>query len=248
MLLESENQEPVLVTGQAGEGRVLAFAGDSTWRWWTSGQSKRHKQFWRQAVLWLIRRDTLNQGFRLDLESRRMLIDETPDLRIEWFGGSDNLKMPEEVQVDLTREGEFVNQLVVTPDNQNTQLAKIKGLTEPGLYRAQLTAKDENEKEYETDIAFIVKDESRELSRPNADFQMMTNIVSANQAAGGRRVYPDQIDEVVKLLRNRQDATKVTSLEKRRLGDGAWDSWLYLVIFCALMGSEWALRKSWQLP
>lgn len=248
VLLESENQEPVLVTGQIGKGLVLAFAGDSTWRWWTAGQSKRHKQFWRQAILWLIRRDSLNQGFRLDLESRRMLIDETPELRIEWFGGSENTEMPQDVKVELLREETFVQRLVVAPDNQNTQIAKIKGLTQPGLYQAILSAEDATGKKHQANIAFIVKDESRELSRPDADFQMMTNIVSANQAAGGRRVYPDEIDEVVKLLKQKQDATKVTNLEKRRLGDAAWDSWIYLVLFCALMTFEWVLRKTWQLP
>lgn len=248
VLLESEQGDPALVTGQYGSGLVLAFAGDSTWQWWTSGQSKRHKQFWRQAILWLIRRDSLNQGFRLSLESRRLLIDETPELRMEWFGGSENIKMPQELKVELTHEDQFVQRLPVAQDDQNTQVSTIKGLTKPGLYRATLSAEDEKGQAHNADIAFIVKDESRELSRPDADFQMMTNIVSANQAAGGRRVYPDEMDEVVKLLQKRQDATKVTTLEKRRLGDAAWDSWMFLVAFCALMSVEWALRKSWQLP
>ena len=37
VLAESEGS-PLLVVGEAG-GRVLAFAGDSTWHWWMEGWS-----------------------------------------------------------------------------------------------------------------------------------------------------------------------------------------------------------------
>ena len=38
VLLETGKQEPLLVSGQYGLGRVLAFAGDSTWRWARMGR------------------------------------------------------------------------------------------------------------------------------------------------------------------------------------------------------------------
>ncbi|MDP7378948.1 MAG: glutamine amidotransferase, partial [Pirellulaceae bacterium] len=39
ILLETERGEPILVVGTVG-GRVIAFAGDSTWRWFTLGDSQ----------------------------------------------------------------------------------------------------------------------------------------------------------------------------------------------------------------
>ena len=42
-----------------GAGRVLAFAGDSTWRWWLKGFAGLHERFWRQTMLWLARRINL---------------------------------------------------------------------------------------------------------------------------------------------------------------------------------------------
>ena len=76
----------------------------------------------------------------------------------------------------------------------------------------------------------------------------MANLVSANKSAGGQLLLPEDIGQGIQWLRDRQETVKVTTLEKRRLGDAAWDSWLYLIVFCGLMSCEWGLRKSWQLP
>ncbi|MEM7474746.1 MAG: glutamine amidotransferase [Planctomycetota bacterium] len=247
-LLQTTDGNDVLVKGQYGQGRVLAFAGDSTWRWWMAGESKICKQFWRQAVLWLISRETLSEGFKLNMETRRLLVDQNPEVQIEWFGGSDNNPMPTEVAVELSRDGTSISTQQPVLDGENQMKVKLSGLREPGLYRAKLQSTGTDGLGYESEIAFIVKDESRELSRPDPDWQMMKNIVSANQAAGGKQILPDEIDQAIDLLRERQESAKVTSIEKRRLGDSAIDSWIYLVIFCLLMSMEWGLRKSWQLP
>ncbi len=249
VLLAGPQREPALVTGQFERGRVLAFAGDTTWRWWLlGGQKQVHQQFWRQAMLWLVQRDSVNEGFRLKLDRRRLLIDETPDLAIEWFGGSDNKAMPDDVRIEVQRDGSAVHRVSPTDSGENQQQAKLTGLSQPGLYKAILSASGEDGTEYQADIAFVVNDESLELSRPAADWRMMENIVAANQSAGGQLLQPDQIGSAVDWLRERQTETQVKVVEKRRLGDAAWDAWLYLLVFCILMSVEWALRKSWQLP
>lgn len=248
VLAASEKGEPILVTGEFGTGRVLAFAGDTTWQWWLSGDQQIHKQFWRQAVLWLLRRDAIDEGFVMKLDRRRLSVDDTTGVHMEWFGGTENKPMPEKIKVELTREGKFLRNLETVADGASRRDAKLSGLDQPGLHRAALTAEGADGKTYTSEIAFIVRDESRELAQPSADWQMMSNLVSANNAAGGRQLLPEDIADGIEWLRNRQETTKVVTLEKRRLGDAAWDSWLYLIIFCGLMTTEWALRKSWQMP
>ena len=54
--------KPLLVAHNFGDGRVMAFAGDSTWRWWMHGYESAHKRFWRQIVLWLARKDQAQEG------------------------------------------------------------------------------------------------------------------------------------------------------------------------------------------
>ncbi len=61
ILAESADGKPLLAVQEAG-GRVMAFAGDSTWHWWMQGHQREHKRFWRQAILWLARKDDQNQG------------------------------------------------------------------------------------------------------------------------------------------------------------------------------------------
>lgn len=251
-LLESQAGDPVLVAGEAANGRVLAFAGDTTHQWFlageASGQKRVHQQFWRQALLWLIHRDSLNEGFRLSMDRRRLEIDATPKLTVEWFGGSENKPMPQQIKLELSREGQWLQNVESNVIDSGLREAQLGGLDRPGLYRAALSATTSGGETYNTDIAFIVLDESRELAQLSADWQMMDNIVSANQAAGGRLYLPEDVGQALEWFRNRQDATKVTTIEKRRLGDAAWDAWLTLAVFCVLMSIEWGLRKSWQLP
>jgi len=61
VIAEAEQGQPLLVVGEYSRGRVLALAGDSTWRWWMHGQAAAHKRFWRQVILWLVRREDLEQ-------------------------------------------------------------------------------------------------------------------------------------------------------------------------------------------
>ena len=190
----------------------------------------------------------MSEGFRFNLDRRRMQIDATPQLTIEWFGGSENKPMPEQVKVELTREGQWLQNVDSNVIETNVREARLTGLDRPGLYRAALSANGADGTAYHTDLAFIVLDESRELTQLAADWQMMNNIVSANQAAGGRLYLPEEAGQAIDWFRERQDAAKITTTEKRRLGDAAWDAWLTLAIFCILMSVEWGLRKSWQLP
>lgn len=50
ILAESATGQPLLVASEAG-GRVMAFAGDSTWHWWMEGHEAAHERFWRQVIL-----------------------------------------------------------------------------------------------------------------------------------------------------------------------------------------------------
>ena len=58
----------VVWTNQYGKGRVLAFAGDTTYRWRTLGLPEKqtgveaHARFWKQTMLWLARQEE-GEGF-----------------------------------------------------------------------------------------------------------------------------------------------------------------------------------------
>ncbi len=56
VLADAGDDKPLLVAHDFGAGRVMAFAGDSTWRWWMHGYESAFKRFWRQTILWLAAR------------------------------------------------------------------------------------------------------------------------------------------------------------------------------------------------
>ena len=80
IILESDDDaaRPVLAAANVG-GRVLAFAGDSTWRWnlpempdGPLGFKAEYDQFWRQVVLWLAFWDAQNdETLSIELPQRR---------------------------------------------------------------------------------------------------------------------------------------------------------------------------------
>jgi hypothetical protein len=240
------------VAGQFGKGRVLAFAADSTWQWYMageeSGQKKAHQTFWRQAILWLVNREKLQEGFRLLIDSRRQDIDATPKIKVEWFGGSENRPFPSNLKLALSRDGQFLKNLDTTTLGQNEREAVAIGLDQAGLYRAQLVATQDDGQEYTSELAFLVQDYSKELVTSAADWQMMQNLVAAGQVAGSELFLPEETQRLVDRLREMQDQSKITMVQRRRLGDAAWDSWIYLLLFCGLMTAEWGLRKRWQMP
>lgn len=239
-----------LVVGQFGAGRVVAFAGDSTWQWFRGGDEQRraHQTFWRQAVLWLINREKLNEGFQMFIDSRRQDIDAAPTIKIEWHGGSDGSPIPSTIKVALSRDGQFIKNLDVSGTGETTRQVTATGLDKPGLYRATLTSIGKDGGELHSELAFLVQDSSKELMQPSADWRMMANIVAASQAAGGELFLPEDTSKLIDKIQEKQTASQITTIERRRLGDAVWDTWVYFVLFCSIMSIEWILRKRWQLP
>ena len=81
-----DGDKPLLVAHNYGDGRVMAFAGDSTWRWWMHGYESAFKRFWRQIVLWLARKDQAREGnVWIRLAQRRF----APSQRVEFTVGAD---------------------------------------------------------------------------------------------------------------------------------------------------------------
>ena len=83
MLLETPQGAPLLVSGEYGAGRTLAFAGESTYRWPLAGFGREHNRFWRQIILWLVKHDdTANDSVWIKLDQRRL--NPGTKLNIRW--------------------------------------------------------------------------------------------------------------------------------------------------------------------
>ncbi len=84
VVAESDAGQPLLVVGEYGRGRVVAMAGDSTYRWAMQGFDAAHRRFWRQVILWLVGREDREQDqVWVKLAQRRF----QPDARVTFTAG-----------------------------------------------------------------------------------------------------------------------------------------------------------------
>ena len=66
VLATTRDGAPILVTQNYGQGRELAFGGDTTHRWVRSPRLlQMHGRFWRQMAVWLAKRRGPKSGRRL---------------------------------------------------------------------------------------------------------------------------------------------------------------------------------------
>lgn len=247
VLLETADHTPLLIAGGYGNGRVLAFAGNSTRRWWQLGKQTEHRRFWRQAILWLAQREDLEPNdVWLRLEQRRY----APGLPIHFKGGA------------RTAGGEpisgarFQLQLASTdgtrvPVRFLASTDQISGTLDapqlPGDYLLELAADADGKPLGKTQVSLQVLDRDLELSNPNVGHDLMSRLAGMTAESGGRAVSPEELPGVVeRILANPPEAT--VELQARwRLADKPADSWAVLLLLAIPLIIEWTLRNRWGL-
>ncbi len=245
VVAESDNAKrwPLLVTGAWGEGRTLALAVDSTWRWQMEGFGDAHRRFWRQLVLWLGRKDeTEGQAVWVRLDGRRYqrgsevefslgafgdqrepLTSATFDIKVEKPDGST-------VSVRATRRGEKV-----IGNFAETKLA--------GDYRVTVTASDQGTVLGTTESRFLVPDRDMELDQPAAEPTLLASLANLTAEAGGAGLAPEELSGLLEQLKLRASEFEEEISQKRTL----WDTWPLLLTLVGLLSGEWWLRKRWGL-
>jgi uncharacterized membrane protein len=246
VLLQSPDQRALLVSGEFGSGRVLAFAGESTYLWPLHGFEKEHKRFWRQAILWLVRRDDLNRDeVWVKLPQRRF----NPGSRVQVSAGARNAAGDALPHAKLET-------VLVDPAGQRTPLRLsldqdqwVGGLNvaEPGDYVIEATATSADGKTLGTARAeFLVFDRDLELSNPAADPELMASLAAWTKEDGGRALPAEELPALLEQL-----AAEPPEYEERqtrwKLASTAADAWLYFLALTALLSVEWWLRKKWGL-
>jgi uncharacterized membrane protein len=247
VLLENQSGDPALITSLAGRGRVALFAPDTTYQWRFKGFKQAHQRFWRQMLLWLVKKNSLEEGFELSMDRRRLNLEAGATIDVQWIGGTSGTEMPSDVKFSLYRDGKWFRDVPAVESGKDAMQVTINRLAEPGVYKLKLQSPGSGGK-HDSEIAFVVQDQSVELVRPSMDIQMARSIAAANSKVGGRLVRPEEIDVVIEWLREKDESATTTVVQRRALGDQAWDSWIVLALFCFLLCFEWTLRKRWQLP
>ncbi|MEE2936368.1 MAG: glutamine amidotransferase [Planctomycetota bacterium] len=256
VLLETEQNQPLLVIGGYGRGRTAAVAMDSTWRWWRGGNNEIHRRFWRQLVRWVLgREETNSQLIQVEMDARRFSSANLPSfqagVQVMSNGSAAGLTLMAEI-ID-----ESGNTKPVTSSAQSTSEgtglstnASIRGTIPklpPGFYRLRVRPEPSSEALPATEMAFQVIDESRELALPMADPVYLQQLAELTVNHGGGAFTPDEIDQLIETIQQRRQRAETPVVEKHRLGDGPFSGWMLFLLFAGALSTEWYLRRQWGL-
>lgn len=246
VLLETPQQDPLLVIGEFGRGRAAVFAADSTWQWWRQGESDVHRRFWRQLMLWLLSRDSFDDNALLvELDQRRFDRRQPPPFRVRATIADRPLKA-DAISVEVVDDAGNATSVPFNPRPDQEGMASFGGtLPElpPGLYRLRASAEGLQRDE----LAFQVMDRDIERMRPVADPAFLRQLSALTADAGGASFNPDQVDRLIDAIQENRSQAVSPIVQKYRLGDDPISGWFLFVIFAAAMITQWALRRRWGL-
>lgn len=239
--------EPLLVSQVVGTGRVLAFAGDSTWRWVMHGFGEQQKRFWRKVILWLAKMDESGGGeCWITLEKTRLYPNEAVSFQIFLKPGQAEETVPARAEARVVKPDGVAEDLTLV-EVDGVPTGTIRGTEQPGDYLIQVRATerdapagtDENPWR-DASARFMVFDRNFELDNPVAYPRLLENIAATT---GGHTIAPEQISGLLEELLKRSDEL----IEKRETKRSLYDTWWLLLLFTATLSLEWFLRKKWGL-
>jgi hypothetical protein len=242
VLAESADAAPLLVVGEAG-GRVIAFAGDSTWHWWMEGFDAQHRRFWRQVILWLARKDESTEGnVWVKLVERRI----APAQRVTFTAGA---RSPEGEAVG---DAHFVAE--VTPPDKST--AKVNLVREgdhvsgafdqtqtAGDYTINVTARRGDAPLGTARSRFLVFEQDLELDNAVADPTLLASLSAITKEAGGQSLAPEEFSDLLERMKSKPLELDVETQVKHT----PWDTWPFFLLVGGLISCEWYLRTRWGL-
>ncbi|HBT75689.1 MAG TPA: hypothetical protein DEB39_01915, partial [Planctomycetaceae bacterium] len=240
-------REPLLVSQQYGSGRVLAFAGDSTWRWVMHGFGDRQKRFWRQVVLWLAKMDeSTGNDCWVVMEKTRLYPGESTTFQVFLKSKLGEESVPVKAEARLVKPDGAEEDIPIV-DLDGTPTGTIRGTEQAGDYTIRVKA-SEREAALDPDggewreatARFMVFDRNLELDNPVAYPKLLENIAATS---GGGTIAPEQLSGLLEELLERSEAL----VEERETKRSLYDAWWLLLLFAATLGVEWFLRKKWGL-
>lgn len=231
--------EPLLVGQAVGKGRVMEFGGE-TWPWARFSEESRlaHIKFWRQAVLWLAKKEDENDSqVRLTLDRRRVPVGGRVELTVTARDAKGEPMPDLKYDTKITRDAPNATPENVEVFNQGTEAKGTHFVTgKPGDYKATVTATNSSGKTIGTDSArFLVYQDDRELENPAADLSLLKQIAKATEA---EYVPPEGLAKYIASLDKSLVTEYVTQKDVR-----IWDNWWFLMLFALILTLEWFLRK-----
>jgi uncharacterized membrane protein len=219
----------VIACGEAGKGRTMVIAPDTTWRWQMGGGQ--YQKFWENALYWLSSGEATKK-FRVSIMQKKYFPGDDVSVRIITLGRQTAGRTPVVTVTDPMSKSMYMERVIRAGEGWTASFIPsiegkytVKAWIEAG---GRITARDEK--------ALAV---SPEESAEEADLRENSRVMDSVAALSGGRSYtlkdfsPDSIAPFIK-KRIRPSVSRQINL--------AAEFWMLLPVI-GLLAAEWALRR-----
>ena len=261
---DGKSGDPLLVGMQINKSRTLAFGASSTWVWTlplTDSKNPKagtelHARFWKQAVLWLAHQDEMDGAVYARPEFRRLVAHGRQSVRMGMRDKRGDEVPDADFKYQVVAEGEQPDETKAKPAERDPKGgARISyDAKVPGEYRVVVwgKGKDANGDDIidSTQPRYVVFPEvSDELLQPAAWPDLLRdleNLANGTSVDGPRRAdrLPNFLEEM-KAHPPKTAAPKPKAYPEWRRDKQTWFLPAMLVLFVAVLGLEWGLRRAW---
>ena len=247
---DREAKNAILVSQQVGNGKVAMMLTDRTWRLREGVGDIYHHRFWGQLVRWgagpNLRSGT--SSVRLGTDNLSYTGDDRIQITARLLDIEKNPVRDESLKAEVWRDGEKLTTVQMSylegsPGLHGAQAGPFSG---SGDYQIKLVGKKaaellEADGDGGVSTAFRVVGAMSpvELSETTLNRPLLDTLADLS---GGRVVAPEDAQQLAGLFLTGEETRQ--ELRETRL----WDHWILLALFCALLTSEWGIRRGSGLP
>ena len=235
---QNQDRSPLLVTKLFGQGRVVYFASDETWRWRYDVADLHHQRFWNQLATWTMRTPFAVSNSFASLDSGSRVYTPKESILIRAMLKRDDLRplLDASARVAVHRKGQPT---ITLPLDQEAEAR--------GFYRTTLDPLPEGSYRVSLEVngipASALELETQFMVQPPPDVEMLTlacNEVALRQlgaATGGGSFKLDEVDSLSEKLERFRTGSIVESQTN------LWQSFPWFAVIVCLLSAEWYLRK-----
>ncbi|MBA3960376.1 MAG: hypothetical protein H0X40_00545 [Chthoniobacterales bacterium] len=234
-----EQPAPVIAQQQYGQGSVMYFGFDETYRWRSQIGEKYYARIWNQII----------QNFSLERQLGASPKTQLKVARPEYLAGEKVVISGKLLGDDFVplNEPSVPGTLTFTPPNgkdETSELRLLQSPDAPGEYSVEFTAKSAGQYRFSTiiDPKAVIKFEAipprLEMSATAMDASLLQTMADIS---GGKLLREENLNTLPELIASR--SATIPAFKKIELFYSGW----WMVVLMVLACAEWLFRRLWQL-
>ena len=236
--VKSNKTYPVLVAGQAGRGRTLVMATDSSWNWnfrriGEGGSGRHYYKFWNNLVAWLTD-DPETRLLQLETDKERYEEGEEVLVRVRAFQDDYNPAVESEVLLSIRNQSAPLATVSLKTDENGE--ARYKWTPEQeGFYAVQAEMEVAGRKR-EAELGFALFSETAEFEKPRINETLLQRMA---EVTGGKYEVLSPETGPFDLNFDRREV----EVKTHRKSISLWDNWLTYGLILGLLFIDWFTRR-----